>query len=87
MNDEYVTPFYFELSSYDKERVSNSHDWALDRYNHYRKKGHSPADALQYTLAWAKNMTEQSQRRLGHETGCRSWAERSPGQDRVVGVE
>lgn len=50
-------------------------EWGVEppgevRYSFYRRKGHAPADALAYALAWCRNAVEQSARRKSHETGC-----------------
>lgn len=70
-NDEH----YKELDCVDMERLAkaaaDTDRWGVgeERYCFYRRKGHSPADALAYALAWCRNISEQAARRKSHDTG------------------
>jgi hypothetical protein len=71
-----MTDYEKELSRPDELRLAKAAGhgrWAPDgvgRYSFYRRKGHGPADALAYALAWCRNAAEQKSRRKGHQTGC-----------------
>lgn len=36
---------------------------AVERYSFYRRRGHCKSDAIAYAIAWAKNVSEQADRR------------------------
>jgi hypothetical protein len=68
-----------ELDCVDRETLVKAGlplgDWGYDapgetRYDFYRRRGHNPADALSYALAWCHNAVEQAARRKDHLTGC-----------------
>lgn len=61
--------FESELSGDAKEKLQKLSDWGVDKYVAYRRKGISPNKALLFALAWARNSSEQADRRCAHETG------------------
>lgn len=42
---------------------------AQERYIFYRRKGHAPAVAYDYAVAWQQNAIEQRIRRWSHQSG------------------
>ena len=65
-----LNPVDYDALSRAGDAVSWKNNAGVDRYVFYRRKGHRPADALEYALAWCKNATEQAKRRKDHLTGC-----------------
>lgn len=74
----------YELSQADRDRLEEASKEmggfgptcpGVKRYNFYRRKGYDKQDALSFTFAWLRNVVEQYERRLGHDTGARGWRE------------
>lgn len=71
-----------ELTAADRDRLTDATTKmggfsvecpGVKRYNFYRRKGYDKKDALAYTFAWLRNVVEQYERRLGHDTGAQGW--------------
>lgn len=74
--------FSDELDIVDRRRLSvaaamlGSFDHvcpAVRRYSFYRRRGYNKAGAIEFAMVWARNQTEQYERRLSHETGAEGW--------------
>lgn len=77
-----TTTYSDELNAADRDRLdaaaSKMGDFGVQcpgvkRYSFYRRKGYCKQDALSYTFAWLRNIAEQYERRLGHDTGAEGW--------------
>lgn len=76
--------FANELNSVEKEALSEAagpldnfgsaiHPPSALRYGFYRRRGYGKAESLRYALAFLRNVNEQYERRLGHDTGAEGW--------------
>lgn len=61
--------FYAELGTLASDALNAIHRGGSERYVHYRTKGYSQASSLKYARAWARNSSEQAERRADHMTG------------------
>lgn len=69
------SPALAELSRADLARLDAIHDYAVAKYNWYRRgaRGRPPLDpdaAFRAALAWGMNCVEQRVRDYAHDTGA-----------------
>lgn len=79
-----TTDYTEELTAADRSRLGDAaRKWGdfdprgagVTRYCFYRRRGYAKADAMVFTFAYLRNVIEQYERCLSHDTGAEGWRE------------